>query len=83
MISSSLKRIVIEKETHARSDRRYKIKKNVIPVYREIVLVTIMLFWVIYGREYLAIPTEESSAVISSKCYVMIIWPSHALVNHF
>lgn len=45
-------------------------------------LVTIMLFWVIYGREYLAIPTEESSAVISSKFYVMIIWPSHALVNH-
>lgn len=34
-----------------------------------------MLFWVIYGREYLAIPTEESFAVISSKCYVMIIWP--------
>ena len=60
-----------------------KNKKNVIPVYREILLVTIMLFWVICGREYLAIPTEESFAVISSKCYVMIIWPSHALVNHF
>ena len=66
-MSSSLKRIVIEKETHTRSDRWYKIKKNVIPVYREILLVTIMLSWVIYGREYLAIPTEESSAVISSK----------------
>lgn len=30
-MSSSLKRIVIEKETHARSDRCYKIKKKCHP----------------------------------------------------